>query len=93
VKKKDPGENRGLFFGEFPVSTQDNDVRRLRTFGALCNFELYLITFVEHLESISLDGGIMNEHVIPFIPGNESKALLLVKPFHTTFGHYNSPPF
>jgi hypothetical protein len=35
----------------------------------------------------------MDEHVISVILGNEPIALLLVKPFHPTFGHYNSPPF
>jgi hypothetical protein len=35
----------------------------------------------------------VNEDIIPIVSGNEPKALLLIKPFHTTFGHYNSPPF
>jgi hypothetical protein len=34
----------------------------------------------------------VNEYVTPILSGNESVALLLVKPFDTTFGHYNSPP-
>jgi hypothetical protein len=34
----------------------------------------------------------MNEHITSVLSGNESVALLLVKPFDTTFGHYNSPP-
>jgi hypothetical protein len=33
------------------------------------------------------------EDIISVVSGNEPIALLLVKPFHTTFGHYNSPPF
>jgi hypothetical protein len=33
------------------------------------------------------------EDIISIISGNEPKALLLIKPFYTTFGHYNSPPF
>jgi hypothetical protein len=35
----------------------------------------------------------VNEDIIPVVSGNETKALLLIKPFDTTFGHYNSPPF
>jgi hypothetical protein len=35
----------------------------------------------------------VHEDIISVISGNEPIALLLVKPFHTTFGHYNSPPF
>ena len=86
--------------GAFPIfnfmsldSAQDDDVRRLwtlRTFGYL---ELYLITLVKDFESIPLDGGEVNEDIISIVSGNESEALLLVKPFNTTFGHYNSPPF
>jgi hypothetical protein len=44
-------------------------------------------------EPISLNGGEVNEDIIPVVSGNEPKALLLVKPFNTTLGHYNSPPF
>ncbi len=62
----------------------------LRTFG---NLELDLIAFVKGFESIPFNGGEVNEDIISVISGNESKALLLIKPFHTTFGHYNSPPF
>jgi len=86
--------------GAFPIfnlisldSAQDDDVGRLwtlRTFGYL---ELYLITLVKDFESIPLDGGEVNEDIIPVVSGNETKALLLIKPFDTTFGHYNSPPF
>jgi hypothetical protein len=32
------------------------------------------------------------EDVISVVSGNETIALLLIKPFYTTFGHYNSPP-
>jgi hypothetical protein len=35
----------------------------------------------------------VNEDIISVISGNEPKTLLLIKPFYTTFGHYNSPPF
>ncbi len=62
----------------------------LRTLGDL---ELYLIALIEGFESIPLNGGEMNEDIISVISGNEPKTLLLIKPFYTTFGHYNSPPF
>jgi hypothetical protein len=35
----------------------------------------------------------VNEDIIPIVSGYEPIALLLIKPFHMTFGHYNSPPF
>ena len=65
-------------------------LRTLRTFG---NLELYLIAFIERFKSLSLNGGEVNEDIISIVSGNEPIALLLIKPFHFTFGHYNSPPF
>jgi hypothetical protein len=59
----------------------------------LGNLELYLVAFVKDLETILLNGGEMDEDITSIISGNEPIALLLVKPFDTTFGHYNSPPF
>jgi hypothetical protein len=35
----------------------------------------------------------VNEDIISVVSGNEPIALLLIKPFYFTFGHYNSPPF
>jgi len=35
----------------------------------------------------------VHEDIISVVSGNETIALFLIKPFHTTFGHYNSPPF
>jgi hypothetical protein len=59
----------------------------------LGNLELYLVALVKDLKSILLNGGEMDEDITSVIPGNEPIALLLIKPFNTTFGHYNSPPF
>jgi len=59
----------------------------------LGNLELYLVAFVKDLESILLNGGKMDKDITSIISGNEPVALLLIKPFDTTFGHYNSPPF
>jgi hypothetical protein len=59
----------------------------------LGNLELYLVAFVKDLESILLNGGKMDKDITSIISGNEPIALLLIKPFDTTLGHYNSPPF
>ncbi len=72
---------------------QNHNIRCLGTFRTVGNLELYLIALVKGLKSIPLDGGEVNEDIISIIPGNESKPFLLIKPFYTTFGHYNSPPF
>jgi hypothetical protein len=34
----------------------------------------------------------VNEYIVSIVFGNKSEALLLVKPFYTTFSHSNSPP-
>ena len=62
----------------------------LRTLG---NLELYLVAFVKGFKSIPFNGGEVYEDIIPIVSRNGPIAFLLVKPFHTTFGHYNSPPF
>jgi hypothetical protein len=75
-----------------PVSAHNGDVRRLRTFWSLGNLKLYFIAFVKDFKSILLNRGIVNEDITSIISGNEPITFLLVKPFNTTFGHYNSPP-
>jgi hypothetical protein len=74
------------------LAAQYDDIRRLGTLGTVGNFELYLIALVKDLEPILLDGGEVNEDIISAVAGNEAEAFLLIEPFDTTFGHYNSPP-
>jgi len=71
---------------------QNDDIRRLGALWTFGNFELYLIALVKDLEPVPFDGREVNEDIIPAVSGNEAKTLLLIKPFNTTFGHYNSPP-
>ncbi len=70
-----------------------NHVGCLEPFGPLGDVELDFIALVKGFEAIPLNGGEVNEDIISVVSGNESKALLLIKPFYTTFSHYNSPPF
>jgi hypothetical protein len=94
MKKKPQAGAWGLFFilGEFDLPHHDH-VRCLLTLRTVRNLELHLVTFGEGLKSFPINGGEVNENVISVIPGNESEALLFIKPFHSTFGHPNSPPF
>jgi hypothetical protein len=95
-EKKDPRFFfPGVFF--FTVSwgwilSQYGDIGCLRTFRTVGHLEFYLIAFVKNFVTFPVDGGEVNENIIPVIPGNEPEALLLIKPFNSTFGHYNSPP-
>ena len=94
--KKTPVGKPGVFFSfsltKFYSAHYDN-VGCLWAFRTIGNLELYLIAFIEGFKSIPLNGREVYEDIISVISGNEPKALFLIKPFHTTFGHYNSPPF
>jgi hypothetical protein len=71
----------------------NDNVRRLQAFRPLSYFKLHLVAFVKDFEAVPFDSGEVNKDIISVVLGNETEALLLIKPFHTTFGHYNSPPF
>jgi hypothetical protein len=94
--KKTSVEKPEVFFSfcltKFCLAHYDN-VGCLWAFRTVGNLELYLIAFIEGLKPVSLNGRKVNEDIIPVVSGNEPIALLLIKPFYTTFGHYNSPPF
>jgi hypothetical protein len=96
LKKRPQWENLGSFFSfcltKFCLAHYNN-VGCLWAFRTIGNLELYLIAFIERLKPVSLNGGEVYENIISVISGNEPIALLLIKPFYTTFGHYNSPPF
>ncbi len=65
----------------------------LQPFRTLGNLKFYLVAFIKGFEPVPLNGGEVNEDIISVVSGNEPEALLLIKPFYFTFGHYNSPPF
>ena len=77
---------------KFHLAHYDN-VGCLWAFRTIGNLELYLIAFIEGFKPLSLNGRKVYEDIISVVSGNEPIALLLIKPFYTTFGHYNSPPF
>jgi hypothetical protein len=70
-----------------------NNICCLWTLRTIGNLELYLIAFIKGFKSIPLNGREVYEDIISVVSGNKPKALLLIKPFYFTFGHYNSPPF
>jgi len=90
------GKNLGSLFSFSLTSlilAHNDNICCLRALRTLGNLELYLVAFVKGLKSVPFNGREVYEDIIPVVSGNESVALLLIKPFHTTFGHYNSPPF
>ena len=50
-------------------------VFRLQAFGPLLHFELYLRAFIQAAVAVRLDGGKVNEHVLPAGALNESETL------------------
>jgi hypothetical protein len=58
------------------------DIYRLESFGAFFNIETDCITFRQGPEAVSLYGREVDKDIIPFIGGDETKALCIVKPFY-----------
>jgi hypothetical protein len=94
AQKRGPNPEIGASFSisKIWILGHHDNVGRLGALGPLGDFKLDLIAFVKHLKSLLFDGGEMHEDVISIVSGNEPEALLFIKPFHSTFGHHNSPP-
>jgi hypothetical protein len=58
------------------------NVFRLRALLALSDLELHQITLFERLVTLSLNGGMVNEHICPVVLADEAKTLGVVKPFY-----------
>jgi len=63
------------------------DVLSLQTFGAFDNLKLNGFPFVQRFEALALNGGVMNEHILAGILGNETKTLFVVEPLDFAAGH------
>ena len=66
-----------------------NDVLRLQTFRPLLDFELDLLSFIQRLVTVALNGGKMDEYILARLALNEPKTFRSVKPLHDTllFAH------
>ncbi len=70
-----------------------SDVRSLWSLRSLRNFKLNRLAFFERLEAVTLDSGVMDEHVFrPVVRGNKSIPLLVTKPLHRTLCHLADTP-
>ena len=65
-------------------------VFRLPAFRPLYNIKLDRLTLFQGAESVALNGGVMNEHVVAIGAADESEALGIVKPFHCSLLHNHS---
>jgi len=59
-------------------------VFRLKAFRALTDFKFDELAFVQRLISVHLDGGKVNENILPGLALNETVPLCCVEPLHHT---------
>jgi hypothetical protein len=70
-----------------------NYVLGRRTFGPVNDVELHLSTFGKGLETLGLNGAMMNEAISASVGwGDESKPLLIVEPLHSSLGTHHALP-
>ena len=64
------------------------DVLSLEALVALDQFEVHHFPFIESLEAISTDGGMMHEDVLTrFVLYNKTKAFFVIEPLDTSTSH------
>jgi hypothetical protein len=74
------------------VSLGTADVFGLQALGTCFDLKLDLRTFIEGFIPIHLDGGVVDENVLPAGTLDKAVAFRSVEPFHDTFfSHYKSP--
>src|SRR3954449_9839600 len=86
-----PGPRRLLKCLEIARVLPLPDVRCLRALRSFSHLELDLLAFGETAETFHLDGGVVDEHVLrSAIRSNETIALCVVEPLHSTSCHSSS---
>src|SRR6478672_1678507 len=85
-KAKRPGAIPGVSYGVCDV-LDAADVRGARTLRAVDDVEPDAIALGQALEAITLDGGVMHEHIRTTLTGEESETLGVVEPLDGTFDH------
>jgi len=62
----------------------------LPALGTLHYVELNGLTFLQALEAIRVDGGVMHEDIFAVLTRDKAKALRVIKPLHCTLFHFES---
>jgi len=85
-QKKAPGGSfRRRLFNETPLDFAD--VLGFQTLLALGHVKLDAVSLVQGLIAISLNRGEVYEYILAPVLGNETKTLLVLKPFHSSLCH------
>src|SRR3954465_4201480 len=75
-----------------PYGLEHLNVRSCRALGTLLRLVAHLGALAERLEAAALDRAVVNEEVLAAVVGrNESKALVVTKPLHSSCRHLGSP--
>jgi hypothetical protein len=77
--QKSPAKRGALFY-----LAQNSDVRGLRALGAFFDSEFDLLSFLQVAETITLNGGEMDEYVRATFTGDKAEAFVTVEPFDCT---------
>jgi hypothetical protein len=62
----------------------------LRTLLTLNDFKLHVVTLLQALIALGLDGAVVDEYIGPVVAADKTKALCIVEPFHFTFDSHFS---
>ena len=87
-------EPRKLRSSLFRLGVYHCDVAGLRSLGSLFDIELDLLTFGQVTETVALNGGEMDEHVLASWALDETETLVTVEPLDCTnysFRHFLPP--
>ncbi len=71
----------------YTASPNFRDVLGRRPPIAFLNVKAYPITLTQALETGHVNGSMMDKHIAAFILLDETKSLLVIKPFHNSFCH------
>jgi hypothetical protein len=70
--------------GSLLYLAQNCDVRCLRSLGTLFNNEFNLLAFGQVTETVTLNGGEMDEHIRPAFALDKTEALVTIEPLYCT---------
>src|SRR5947208_1129982 len=87
-----PGKRPLAIFVEWSLLVLP-DVLRLEPLRALHDVELHAVAFGERPETVHLDGGVMDEDVLPTLLRDEAETLAVVEPLHSALRHETLPSF
>ena len=60
----------------------------LEPFLALRDIKTHTVSFGQRFEPLTLNFGMMNEHIISTLLLDKTKTLCIIEPLHCTFSHF-----